>query len=94
LTKLRAVSGGSCAFFSCKASFTLCNFTNNRATFEPEVISIEVGKLTLNECSFDQNEAELYGTVLKSSNATIEGESLIFHANRAVFHSSVLNLDS
>jgi hypothetical protein len=88
-----AVAGGSCAFFRCKASFELCNFTNNRATFEAGVITIEAGKLALNECNFVQNDAELYVGVLKALNSTVDGESLIFHANRAVFHSSVLDLD-
>lgn len=58
------------------------------------MIAIESTLLKMSECNFVQNEAELYVGVLKGLNATIKGETLIFHGNRAVFHSSVVDLDN
>jgi hypothetical protein len=89
-----AVTGGSCVFLRSNIFCELCNFTNNRATFEAGVIAIESTLLKMSECNFVQNEAELYVGVLKGLNATIKGETLIFHGNRAVFHSSVVDLDN
>jgi hypothetical protein len=89
-----AVVGACC--FLCRGSFEfdLCNFTNNRATFEAGAIAVDSAKVRLSESNFVQNQAELYVGVLKAVNSTVIGDSLIFHANRAIFHSAVMDADS
>jgi hypothetical protein len=89
-----AVCGGACKLLGCEARFDLCNFTNNKATFEAGVLNCQSVQLKLDECIFVQNEAELYVGVLKAANTTASGEGIIFHANRAIFHSSVADLTS
>jgi hypothetical protein len=88
-----AVAGGVGAFLRGTIAFELCNFTNNRATFEAGALLVEGAKVRITESNFVQNEAELYVGVLKAMNSTVDGETIIFHANHAVFQSAVIDLE-
>jgi hypothetical protein len=89
-----AVAGGCCNLLHSNFDFDLCNFTMNRATFEAGTISVDSAILQISESNFVLNEAELYVGVLKAVNSTVIGDTLIFHANRAVFHSAVVDADA
>jgi hypothetical protein len=89
-----AVAGGAVAISNCEGRFTKCNFTSNKATFEAGVLQAQSSKLFLESCHFVQNEAELYVGAMKVVNSSIEGVAVIFHGNHALFHTSVLDMES
>jgi hypothetical protein len=74
--------------------FELCTFTSNRATFEAGVLSVESGPLHVRESKRVLNQAELYVDVLKTTNATVRGDTLTFHAHRAAFQSAAVEADA